>query len=64
MSNKKIKLNSTYYLNKSNQTNELKFTIKKPEFDYHTMYPESIIQLKSIELNRRTLYPKSMIRLK
>lgn len=41
----KIKSNSSYYLSKFNQKIELKFTIKKPEFDYHDMYPELIINL-------------------
>ena len=47
MSKKEIKLNSSYYLNKPNQNNNLKFTIKKLKFDYHTMYPESILNLKT-----------------
>lgn len=64
MSNKKeIKLNSSYYLNKSNPKDYLKFTIEKPKSYYNTMYPESIVNLKTTELDRRTLYPKTMIRL-
>lgn len=59
----KVKLNSSHYLKKFNKKGELKFTIKKSEFDYHTMYPESIVNLKTTELDRRTLYPKTMIRL-
>lgn len=63
LNKKEIKLNSSYYLKKLIPNIDLEFTIKKPKFYYHTMYPESIINLKSTELDRRTLYPKTMIRL-
>lgn len=59
----KIKLNSSYYLKKPIPNIDLEFTIEKPKFYYHTMYPESIINLKSTELDRRTLYLKTMIKL-
>ena len=63
LNKKEIKLNSSYYLKKLIPNIDLEFTIEKPKFYYHTMYPESIINLKSTELDRRTLYPKTMIRL-
>ena len=52
MSNKKYYLKNSLnskillQLNKTNDKNQLKFTIKKPEFNYHDMYPELIVNLK------------------
>ena len=63
LNKKKIKLNSSYYLKKPIPNIDLEFTIEKPKFYYHTMYPESIINLKADQLDRRNLYPKTMIKL-
>lgn len=52
MSNKKYYLKNSLnskillQLNKTNDKNQLKFTIKKSEFNYRDMYPELIVNLK------------------
>ena len=52
MSNKKYYLKNSLnsknllQLNKTNDKNQLKFTIKKAEFNHRDMYPELIVSLK------------------